>query len=319
MLRDVTLSAQGRSETVDAMSPAASAMPAASARARVSPGTPRERPGDLGRGGDAGASTSSRVTNPSSLSPSPRRKPPVGGARHARVVRAAAAPGGDGPGGWLRPLESLAQRMGVTMYQAPAPPAVVPGARVDFLESMLQWHLDTSTSADLVTRDVQDAIVAEVTSFPVDKVAVGESPSVAMHVPIPLLRASPGGPPSSLAAMGARSARGRALDSASFDDSASSGRDSSVDSDGPLFAFPEWDGWTQPTTAMTLRAVLMTASALSAAAGMRAYDRGATSAAEDASGGGSVGRGAGAPQILLPLNPAAVSYTHLTLPTILRV
>ena len=98
--------------------------------------------------------------------------------------------------------------MGVTMYQAPAPPAVVPGARVDFLESMLQWHLDTSTSADLVTREVQDAIVAEVTSFPVDKVAVGESPSVAMHVPIPLLRASPGGPPSSLAAMGARSARG---------------------------------------------------------------------------------------------------------------
>jgi len=97
----------------------------------------------------------------------------------------------------------------------------VPGARVDFLESMLQWHLDTSTSADLVTREVQDAIVAEVTSFPVDKVAVGESPSVAMHVPIPLLRASPGGPPSSLAAMGARSARGRAIDDAT-DDSASS-------------------------------------------------------------------------------------------------
>ena len=311
MLRDVTLSAQGRRETVDAMSPAASAMPAASARARVSPGTPRERPGDLGRGGDAGASTSSRVTNPSSLSPSPRRKPPVGGARYARVVRAAAAPGGDGPGGWLSSLEGLAQRMGVTMYQAPAPPAVVPGARVDFLESMLQWHLDTSTSADLVTREVQDAIVAEVTSFPVDKVAVGESPSVAMHVPIPLLRASPGGPPSSLAAMGARSARGRALDDAfeKNDDSASSANGSTKDSDGPLFAFPEWDGWTQPTTAMTLRAVLMTASALSAAAGMRAYDRGATSslAAEEASGGGSVvrrGASAGAPQILLPLNPA---------------
>ena len=311
MLRDVTLSAQGRRETVDAMSPAASAMPAASARARVSPGTPRERPGDLGRCGDAGASTSSRVTNPSSLSPSPRRKPPVGGARYARVVRAAAAPGGDGPGGWLSSLEGLAQRMGVTMYQAPAPPAVVPGARVDFLESMLQWHLDTSTSADLVTREVQDAIVAEVTSFPVDKVAVGESPSVAMHVPIPLLRASPGGPPSSLAAMGARSARGRALDDAfeKNDDSASSANGSTKDSDGPLFAFPEWDGWTQPTTAMTLRAVLMTASALSAAAGMRAYDRGATSslAAEEASGGGSVvrrGASAGAPQILLPLNPA---------------
>ena len=201
--------------------------------------------------------------------------------------------------------------MGVTMYQAPAPPAVVPGARVDFLESMLQWHLDTSTSADLVTREVQDAIVAEVTSFPVDKVAVGESPSVAMHVPIPLLRASPGGPPSSLAAMGARSARGRALDDA-FDDSAECAANGSTkDSDGPLFTFPEWDGWTQPTTAMTLRAVLMTASALSAAAGMRAYDRGATSslAAEDASGGGSVvrrGASAGAPCDFAPPEPRGV-------------
>jgi hypothetical protein len=37
--------------------------------------------------------------------------------------------------------------------------------------------------------------VAEVTSFPVDKVAVGESPSVAMHVPVPSLRASPNGEP----------------------------------------------------------------------------------------------------------------------------
>ena len=55
----------------------------------------------------------------------------------------------------------------------------VPGARVDFLESMLQWHLDTSMSTALVMREVQDAIVAEVPSFPVDKVAVGESPSVA--------------------------------------------------------------------------------------------------------------------------------------------
>ena len=138
--------------------------------------------------------------------------------------------------------------MGVTMYQAPAPPAVVPGARVDFLESMLQWHLDTSTSADLVTREVQDAIVAEVTSFPVDKVAVGESPSVAMHVPIPLLRASPGGPPSSLAAMGARSARGRALDDAfeKNDDSASSANGSTKDSDGPLFAFPSGTAGRSP-------------------------------------------------------------------------
>ena len=221
------------------------------------------------------------------------------------MVRAAAASGGD-KGGWLRPLEGLAQRMGVTIYQAPAPPAVVPGARVDFLESMLQWHLDTSTSADLVMREVQDAIVAEVTSFPVDKVAVGESPSVAMHVPIPLLRQSPDGPPSSLAAMGARSQRRRMESDGKTNDSSSYGKDS----DGPLFAFPEWDGWTQPTTAMTLRAVLMTASALSAAAGMR----GTTSSSKtqtrddeesrDRVVGSTQHKGGDSVQILLPLNPA---------------
>ena len=93
------------------------------------------------------------------------------------------------------------------------------------------------------------------------------------------------------------------------DDSASSANGSTKDSDGPLFAFPEWDGWTQPTTAMTLRAVLMTASALSAAAGCARTTaaRPSSLAAEEASGGGSVvrrGASAGAPQILLPLNPA---------------
>ena len=60
---------------------------------------------------------------------------------------------------------------------------------MDFLEAMLQWHSGNSTGVDLVLREVQDAIVAEVTSFPVDKVARRESPSVAMHVPVPLLRA----------------------------------------------------------------------------------------------------------------------------------
>ena len=36
-----------------------------------------------------------------------------------------------------------------------------------------------------------------------------------------------------------------------------------------MAGFPAWQGWTQPATALTLRAVLMTASALTAAAGMR--------------------------------------------------
>ena len=34
-----------------------------------------------------------------------------------------------------------------------------PGARVDFLEALLRWHLGNSTSTDLVLREVQDAIV----------------------------------------------------------------------------------------------------------------------------------------------------------------
>ena len=34
-----------------------------------------------------------------------------------------------------------------------------PGARLDFLEAMLRWHLGNSTSTDLVLREVQDAIV----------------------------------------------------------------------------------------------------------------------------------------------------------------
>ena len=141
---------------------------------------------------------------------------------------------------------------------------MTPGARVDFLESMLQWHLGNSTSTDLVLREVQDAIVQEVTSFPVEKVAFGESPSVAMHVPISLLRAAPAGDPATVADMGAASV-------------ALSGRAAvealpilrSADGDALLSSFPAWDGWTKPSVALTLRAVLMTSSALAAAAGMQ--------------------------------------------------
>ena len=141
---------------------------------------------------------------------------------------------------------------------------MTPGARVDFLESMLQWHLGNSTSTDLVLREVQDAIVQEVTSFPVEKVALGDSPSVAMHVPISLLRAAPAGDPATVADMGAASV-------------ALSGRAAvealpilrSADGDALLTSFPAWDGWTRPSVALTLRAVLMTSSALAAAAGMQ--------------------------------------------------
>ena len=50
-------------------------------------------------------------------------------------------------------------------------------------------HLGNSTSTE-VLREVQDAIVQEVTSFPVEKVALGDVPLFAMHVPISLLRAA---------------------------------------------------------------------------------------------------------------------------------
>ena len=238
---------------------------------------------------------------------SPLRAFPSATRRRARRATRAAAE--SDKGGWFRPLEGLAQRIGVTIYtvraiprrrahrpdipssappprlrpalrlhpppltltpsstslfrpKGPAPPPVTPGARVDFLESMLQWHLGNSTSTDLVLREVQDAIVQEVTSFPVEKVALGDSPSVAMHVPISLLRAAPAGDPATVADMGAASV-------------ALSGRAAvealpilrSADGDALLTSFPAWDGWTRPSVALTLRAVLMTSSALAAAAG----------------------------------------------------
>ena len=160
--------------------------------------------------------------------------------------------------------------------QAAAPPPVLPGARVDFLEAMLQWHVGNSTSADLVLRDVQDAIVSEVTSFPVDKVALGESPSVAMHVPVPTLRQNPNGGPCNSQELGAAAMRmneKRSSGGASGASASGTGLDEDscdyASGEALVAGFPAWQGWTQPATALTLRAVLMTASALTAAAGMR--------------------------------------------------
>ena len=90
---------------------------------------------------------------------------------------------------------------------------------------MLQWHVGNSTSADLVLRDVQDAIVSEVTSFPVDKVALGESPSVAMHVPVPTLRQNPNGGPCNSQELGAAAMR--------MDEKRSSGGASGASGSGP--------------------------------------------------------------------------------------
>jgi serine/threonine protein kinase len=175
---------------------------------------------------------------------------------------------------------------------------VLPGAKVDFLEAMLQWHVGNSTSADLVLRDVQDAIVSEVTSFPVDKVALGESPSVAMHVPVPTLRQSPDGGPCSSQELGAAAMK---MNGMNEDEKSGMGgnKDDSCDyasGEALVAGFPRWAGWTQPATALTLRAVLMTASALTAAAGMRqASVIGDQKARSDAKGGPLL-----KPQILFP-------------------
>ena len=175
---------------------------------------------------------------------------------------------------------------------------------MDFLEAMLQWHVGNSTSADLVLRDVQDAIVSEVTSFPVDKVALGESPSVAMHVPVPTLRQNPNGGPCNSQELGAAAMRMDEKRSSGGGASGASGSGPSSDDDSCDYAsgealvagFPAWQGWTQPATALTLRAVLMTASALTAAAGMRQPVIG--DPAKDARAGG--GARLLKPQILFP-------------------
>ena len=116
---------------------------------------------------------------------------------------------------------------------------------------MLQWHVGNSTSADLVLRDVQDAIVSEVTSFPVDKVALGESPSVAMHVPVPTLRQSPDGGPCSSQELGASAMKMNGMN----EDEKGGNKDDSCDyasGEALVAGFPRWAGWTQPATALTL-------------------------------------------------------------------
>lgn len=154
----------------------------------------------------------------------------------------------------VRPIEGLLERASnlVTVYQAPAPPPVTPTSKMDALEAVARWHLGGETSTTLVVKEVTDVIVSEVTSFPANKLVVGETPSVAMHVPVPSLRATTL-LPTSLKALGA----GRSLENPGTE----TGR-MPID-------LPTWDRWTQPTAALALRTVLMVTSALAAAGGMR--------------------------------------------------
>ena len=121
-------------------------------------------------------------------------------------------------------------------------------------------------------REVQESILSEISTFPVDKVAVGDSPSVAMHVPLPLLRASPSGQPRSVEEMAAASIKAApwpppppaaaAAGAKAGGGAGGGGREGvseSADEGGTLVPlFPVWEGWTQPSVALTLRTVLMT-------------------------------------------------------------
>ena len=178
---------------------------------------------------------------------------------------------------WMAPIEGFVRRASslVTVYQAPAPPTVTPTSKLDALEAVVRWHLGGETSATLVMKEVRDVIVNEVTSFPADKLVVGETPSVAMHVPVPALRATNRFPTSAKAL-----AAGRSVDNP--------GSESAV---MPV-ELPVWDRWSQPTTAMTLRTILMATSALAAAAGMRI----GTGAGEDSAAKSKV-------YVLLPDSP----------------
>ena len=161
---------------------------------------------------------------------------------------------GEAMNDWMAPIEGFVRRASslVTVYQAPAPPSVAPGSKMDALEAVVRWHLGGETSTTLVVKEVTDVIVNEVTSFPANKLVVGETPSVAMHVPVPSLRAATTFPTSTKALAAGRSVENPGNATAEM----------------PVM-LPTWDHWTQPTTALTLRTVLMVTSALAAAGGMR--------------------------------------------------
>lgn len=158
---------------------------------------------------------------------------------------------------WTTGLDGLFKRASsltslVTVYQAPAPPSVTTTSKMDALEAVARWHLGGETSTTLVVKEVTDVIVSEVTSFPANKLVVGETPSVAMHVPVPSLRATTL-MPGSVGALGAgRSAENPGTEGGTM----------------PI-TLPTWEKWTQPTTALALRTVLMVTSALAAAGGVR--------------------------------------------------
>ena len=100
--------------------------------------------------------------------------------------------GGGGGFGFSKTLNDLALKAKDVFAPdatSSAPPPVAKDSTMDPLEAILAWHLGSSTSTTLTSQEVSDTIVNEVTSFPANKLVKGQSPSVAMHLPIPFIRA----------------------------------------------------------------------------------------------------------------------------------
>ena len=164
-----------------------------------------------------------------------------------------------------------------------APPPVAKDSTMDPLEAILAWHLGSSTSTTLTSQEVSDTIVNEVTSFPANKLVRGQSPSVAMHLPIPFIRAHErkfrG---RKELAMGRKAVMEREMMTSSGNGS-SGVKDATTtididDSNDPLLAnlrvaLESWQEWSAPTVALALRGALMSASALRAASGLSGKGR----------------------------------------------
>ena len=189
--------------------------------------------------------------------------------------------GGGGGGGFgfsktLNDLALKAKDVFAPDATSSAPPPVAKDSTMDPLEAILAWHLGSSTSTTLTSQEVSDTIVNEVTSFPANKLVRGQSPSVAMHLPIPFIRAHErkfrG---RKELAMGRKSVMEKEMTSGEIDDVTKIDID---DSNDPLLsnlriALESWQEWSAPTVALALRGALMSASALRAASGLSGKGR----------------------------------------------
>ena len=187
--------------------------------------------------------------------------------------------GGGGGFGFSKTLNDLALKAKDVFAPdatSSAPPPVAKDSTMDPLEAIIAWHLGSSTSTTLTSQEVSDTIVNEVTSFPANKLVRGQSPSVAMHLPIPFIRAHErkfrG---RKELAMGRKSVMEKEMTSGEIDDVTKIDID---DSNDPLLsnlriALESWQEWSAPTVALALRGALMSASALRAASGLSGKGR----------------------------------------------